>query len=643
MNKITKKQVFAVLLGVFCAAIIFPIASVKAQTSGSSLDSIQSMIDSLRKRMEGISVSAKSVIASQKSTITNTAASLQSEGFGATSGAKVKSAIDTALSAGWKDISSSIANGTSTSSAGFNAAGIADSVRLMIKNLTGYLSSKDGFNQSGLAVSMPVTMFNGTVKSISGDEIVVNGYNNTDNTVDTTGAKVTDSQGLLSDLSKLKIGDSVMISGKTSGGVVQTPLIADISLAAGTPTPSDSAAGGGLTTLDQTAPATTNNGTTVTVGPSGTYQTDGNADQQQVNQALGSANTVRVIGSISVSDSIIIPQGKTLIVDGAITAAAGCARPLIYSVADSVKVSSSTALGGKIVGKSGIPAIIQFSGNKTEISNLDIGISGNHCVYLDSSSDSKVLNNKVHDCANNTTASALGVGILLWQGGNGNTVSGNTVNNTGLHGIQVHNGDNDTISNNNITTVYNGFGVSIFGEGGQIAENDVVSGNTVNGSRLECINANGAKNVKFLNNKCYNGKVDYGMSVWVVNGGEIAGNWIENAFKSGLTLDASSNMYVHDNTLKNNVAGGAGSDQRAHLFIWASLSGSCLNNRIINNTITETRSPRNVIYGIQEGASSGMQANYSTIQGNTISGYSNQAISTIGPNTVVSGNNILGK
>jgi len=99
----------------------------------------------------------------------------------------------------------------------------------MFSDVLGMVSSSDGTNGSGADVSMPVVMFNGTVKSISGSTLVVNGYNNTNYTVDATNATVTDKNGQKSTLSIVAVGDSVIVAGKKDDATVTATMVGDLS------------------------------------------------------------------------------------------------------------------------------------------------------------------------------------------------------------------------------------------------------------------------------------------------------------------------------------------------------------------------------------------------------------------------------
>jgi len=91
------------------------------------------------------------------------------------------------------------------------------------------VSSIDGTNGSGADVSMPIIMFNGTVKSISGTTLVVNGYGDVDYTVDAANASITNKIGQTATLSIVQVGDSVVVAGKKGATTVTATLIGDIS------------------------------------------------------------------------------------------------------------------------------------------------------------------------------------------------------------------------------------------------------------------------------------------------------------------------------------------------------------------------------------------------------------------------------
>ncbi len=99
----------------------------------------------------------------------------------------------------------------------------------MLNNVLGMVSSIDGTNGSGADVSMPIIMFNGTVKSISGTTLVVNGYGDVDYTVDAANASITNKIGQTATLSIVQVGDSVVVAGKKGATTVTATLIGDIS------------------------------------------------------------------------------------------------------------------------------------------------------------------------------------------------------------------------------------------------------------------------------------------------------------------------------------------------------------------------------------------------------------------------------
>ncbi len=296
---------------------------------------------------------------------------------------------------------------------------------------------------------------------------------------------------------------------------------------------------------------------------------DGAADYISIQDAIDNASdgdTVFVYSGIYY-ENIIVDKSIILIgEDKNTTIIDGSDNGDVFDVsADRVHISSFTIQNsGDSLGDAGLD--IQRSDYISITNNIITDYYTCYKIYLHNSNNNTISGN---------TITNTGYGIYF-DSSNNNVISGNFINNS-TTGIYLNSfSDNNTISGNKIS---NGNGIELFLD----ANDNVISGNTIINS-ITGIEVWGSNNNILSGNTISNSSF-YGLHVDYSNNNVIYGNIINNSY-DGIYFDFSSNNTIYGNTISNS------SDKSICIYYSSYYSSS--NNIIYHNNFINNNQNANV-------------------------------------------------
>jgi hypothetical protein len=289
--------------------------------------------------------------------------------------------------------------------------------------------------------------------------------------------------------------------------------------------------------------------------------------------------TTRIYGNCTLIASGTIPSGNGifevvnntagLLIDGPVITSAIASYPTNVAV----RVSSSSNFTVRNVNVTAAGNGIQIiSGSNFNLLGNSIGSFGTIGIYITgSSSQGNITNNYV----------------------NGQLLSGSS------HCIALAQGSSYTVTGNQVYNCYN-FGISVASVPSTqgVLSNVTISGNLINGTRVECVNFDNVAVGSVTGNTCIfnSNSQDFGMSFFgtpgtspqeVVQDINVTGNTIYNPCKSGIALaDVVFRLNVVGNYIYTpNQCNGGTADYQSGILLYG---GGNTKNNVANNYIVDT-------------------------------------------------------
>jgi parallel beta-helix repeat protein len=221
-----------------------------------------------------------------------------------------------------------------------------------------------------------------------------------------------------------------------------------------------------------------------------------------------------------------------------------------------VIANSGDGSGLRVYPTSGVVATVDISNNTFEDNNTHIAFDNNNAQEINGT------------ISNNTLTDSRGNGVYAFSVGE-LTISDNVVSGTAYTGIFTH-GGNHTIQNNDISdsTIH---GIDLIGP----STSTLIDGNTITNSGVHGILLEAGISGTVSNNTV----TSSGAHGILIGGGdnEITGNEITDSLENGLTLNSSASFQVHDNIITANTQKG--------VFTESGSNGPIYNNIIHSNGI----------------------------------------------------------